>query len=475
MVHDGDRQGRPFVRVGPGADFVEQHEGRGGEPCGRFRDVAHVGRKGREVGGDRLVVADVGENLPEHGQPGGARRDVEPHLRHQRKQPRGLERDRFPPGVRAADHQHVVLPVQFERNGDRGPPRAAQGVLEHRVPRIDQFAGPVFRDPRRDALELLGEEGSRLGDIQLGDQLEKGAQGIGAAPEDVGQGAEDTGDFDPLLLPEADEVVVLVDDGHRFHEGCLPAGGEPVHDAGDPGARIGPDRDDEAAVAEGDDVLLDRLRRGAQDRFEGALDAVPAFGDLPADGPKPGAGAVVDVAAGQDLAVDLFEQRAGVRDPGRHAPQDGEEARGRGGADRIPEPLAGGEEPLERENLPRFERRPFDVEPLHHRVEVLDPRQAEPAARGEKPYALAGEVERRGDFGRVGGRAQALQPLAAGGRLHVPGGQGDQRPEFECVQCPFVHATPAVPSILRSGAFFQKRDFAPSARDIKVARRRVFR
>ena len=67
-------QGRALGRVGAGAELVEQDQrarpGRLDDPD----DRAQVAREGRQRLGDRLLVADVGEDVAEDRQPAAGAR-----------------------------------------------------------------------------------------------------------------------------------------------------------------------------------------------------------------------------------------------------------------------------------------------------------------------------------------------------------------------------------------------------------------
>ncbi len=67
MLEDGNAEGTALGGVRARPDLVEQDEGRKGEVARHGHDVGEVSGEGREVLGDGLVVADVGEDPPEHG------------------------------------------------------------------------------------------------------------------------------------------------------------------------------------------------------------------------------------------------------------------------------------------------------------------------------------------------------------------------------------------------------------------------
>ena len=76
-------------------------------PCIHRCDVPDVRRKGAQAGFDGLFVADVREHRAEHRQSRSLRRrHAKAGLRHDREQPRGLERHGLAAGVGPGNQQH---------------------------------------------------------------------------------------------------------------------------------------------------------------------------------------------------------------------------------------------------------------------------------------------------------------------------------------------------------------------------------
>ena len=108
VVDDGHAERAALGGIGARADLVEQHQRRRREVARHLHDVGQVRGEGGQVGRDRLLVADVGVDragrraatLPARGG------DVQAALRHERQQADGLEGDRLPAGVGAADDEH---------------------------------------------------------------------------------------------------------------------------------------------------------------------------------------------------------------------------------------------------------------------------------------------------------------------------------------------------------------------------------
>ena len=62
-----------------------------------------MSREGAEVGFDRLLVADIRQDLFEYRKFGIVARNRQTGLRHQRDEAKRLQRDRLAPCVRTAD------------------------------------------------------------------------------------------------------------------------------------------------------------------------------------------------------------------------------------------------------------------------------------------------------------------------------------------------------------------------------------
>ena len=125
------------------------------------------------------------------------------------------------------------------------------------------------------------------------------------AAERVGQREQDAAHFLGFLLLERDDVVVDLDGLERLEEQAGAAGRAAVHDARDRAAMLGTNHQHVAAVAIGDDLLLQILRRvrAAQERFERRRAASLLLPAQPlADAGERRAGVVGDLAGRLDLA-----------------------------------------------------------------------------------------------------------------------------------------------------------------------------
>jgi hypothetical protein len=116
--HERLREGRPLDRVGAGGQLVHEDKRplrRRAEDPDEVRDVPG---EGREAHLDRLLVADVGKHLVEHGESRLRGRRAQPGLVEERSQPERLQRNGLAAGVRPADHQRAQrAEVEVDRHG----------------------------------------------------------------------------------------------------------------------------------------------------------------------------------------------------------------------------------------------------------------------------------------------------------------------------------------------------------------------
>ena len=155
-----------------------------------------------------------------------------------------------------------------------------------------------------------------------------------AAAQGVGQRQQDAMDFLRLLLLERDDLVVDLDRAQRLEEQARAAARAAVHDAGDRRPMLGADDEHVAAVAVGDDLLLQILRRvlAAQIGLERAAQPGPLLAQALTDAAKLRARVVDDVAAGIDLPADVGDLRL----EGRRVPRQSRGAPGKRRARAVP-------------------------------------------------------------------------------------------------------------------------------------------
>ena len=364
--------------------------------AGSARSLRHLDDR-RQVCGeggqalrDRLLVADVGIDAPEHRQPAaGRRRHVEPALRHEREEPDALERHRLAAGVGAGDHEHPVLAAepQAHRHGLRralDPEPRRQLRHQQRMAGVDQLElGPrALEDLRRVRVHRDRQQRHRLDRVELaerrGHRLDRG----GARADAGGELLQDAHDLAPLGVLQLDDVVVELDRRQRLDEQARARARAAVDDAGELAPLLGLQQQHVAVVARRDDAVLQQpLALGAP---EVALHHARELGAQPQQRApqlgEPGRGVVAELARRQERPADRDRDRASCPRPGRRA------ARARARRPRAPRDA-------------RSRRRPRRTRPG---------RRA-PAARGGCPARGRRRALRasRADRGRAGGPAAA--------------------------------------------------------------------
>jgi hypothetical protein len=107
-----------FVGVRARADFIQQDQRGKAQRAIHRGDVRDVPRKGAQARRNGLLVADVCEHRSEGGHLRAVFRwNVQAGLRHEREQPRALQRDRLAAGIRTADNQHARRRIRSTSTG----------------------------------------------------------------------------------------------------------------------------------------------------------------------------------------------------------------------------------------------------------------------------------------------------------------------------------------------------------------------
>ena len=164
------------------------------------------------------------------------------------------------------------------------------------------------------------------GEVGAGEDGVKGGEGAGGEAdfggvfaEAGGQFGEDAMDFAEFFIGEADKVVVEFDGFEGFDEEGLsrPAGG--MDDARGFLFGGGDDGDDEAVVADGDELFLEEAVVAVEfkEAVEGFVDGAFLAFEVAADAGEGDGGVVVEGAVGEDFAGDGAEGGAEVAAAGR--------------------------------------------------------------------------------------------------------------------------------------------------------------
>ena len=276
VSQNGLSQGRAFLRVGAGAQFVNQHQGIGGDLLQNRPQVLDVRAEGGQGLLDALLVADVGVDTVQQGEFGLFGGYVQPGMGHQRQQADRFEGYRLAPGVGAGDDHYPVFPAQLQvyRHhplGEQGMPRSGQaeaarrGAVRMGVRAVRSYIRRVHIVGVR--IGWVDDDGSggaavngvtALGhcQVQTGQQVQGQLQVVARLSHLGGQGAQD-----PFLLPLLGQagfapVVARFNRRQRLDKHGRPAVGNVMDDAGSLGLELGLNQQDQAAVALGNNRLL---------------------------------------------------------------------------------------------------------------------------------------------------------------------------------------------------------------------------
>ena len=236
-------------------------------------DRAQVPGERRERLRDRLLVADVGEDVAPDRQPAAGRgRDVQPGLVHEAEQPERPQRDGLAAGVRAGDDERRVAVAEpdVDRDDPAGQARMA-GRQQDDLGPVGGLGPDAVHAPRP-GCALAAHRSKRAS----ASSVSRSGPALAATSADSSSRmrAISSGLGDLRLAPGVAEL----DRDERLDEQGLAAARRVVDDALDPRPGLGLDRDDVAAVAQGDDRLLEgaaELR--ADERVEPS--AQPVVGD----------------------------------------------------------------------------------------------------------------------------------------------------------------------------------------------------
>ena len=291
------------------------------------------------------------------------------------------------------------------------------------------------------------ENRARLDHVELGRDVDRALQIVGTPAESIRELEEDPAHFLRLLLLERDDVVVDLDRVERFEIDARAARGCAVHDPRNRGAMFGADDDHVAAVAIGDDLVLQVFRRvaPAHVRLERRPQLRPLAPQPVADARERRARVVGHLARRIDLPADFGDFALERRDPLDQLPQDREHRR------RIPHRRARVLDRFEKvgeaEQASRLERAPLDVQRLDDCLEVRRRAEREAGMIAEEagPFgcrALGGE-----DGGHVRHRTEVRQAFGAGRRHRQIDDRRHDLIKLERAQGTWVHVVQQVQKV----------------------------
>ena len=210
-------QGGSFGRVRARAEFIEQDQLVGPARFDDPDDGAHVtAERGKRLS-NGLLVAYVGVDIVEDRQPRATvRRDVQPRLVHQAKQPQRPQRDGLAAGIRPSDEERRVVAAQPNVHRDDVPG-------ESRMARAQQNdLGPVC-NLGRDGIHLFREACFGVPKVEARQRLKRLSQRGGLGGNDGRKLVEDALDFSAFSELGFTPGIAHLDGHERFHEERLAA------------------------------------------------------------------------------------------------------------------------------------------------------------------------------------------------------------------------------------------------------------
>ena len=242
--------------------FIEKSQRCRALPLQDGDDIPEVARKGAQRLLDALLVADVGADGLQNGKyafsPG---RDVQPALRHRRKQPYCLQGDRFPARVGTGNDKDAALLVHGYRQRHR---RFAKKGMARPLQVELRFASQ--QQLRRCCILLQAEAAPGHNQVQPPVQGAVAAQRTGGFRHPAAEQPEDALDLPGNVALHAGKFILQLHHRHGLDEQGGPAGRLIMHHPADQPAVLLFHRQDKAVAAEGDQRLLKQppLRRIAQ-------------------------------------------------------------------------------------------------------------------------------------------------------------------------------------------------------------------
>ncbi len=299
------------------------------------------------------------------------------------------------------------------------------------MPRRLQLERAVGRKRGLHAADGFREARPRLENVELGRHFNRVRQIGGSHAKRVRQREQDAADFLRFLLLERDDVVVDLDGAERLEVEAGAARRRAVHDARNRRPVLGLHDDHIAAIALGDDLILQVLRRvlAAQVRLKRAAQTRALLAESIANDSELGARVVDDIAGVIDLLPHLlgfaFERRRGAARGFETRERSGGAANRRDGfVDRA-------QECREVEQSLGFERAAFDRERHENLRHVAGGAQRKQGVRREIFGRLGGRREQLRDLVRVNRRREAAEPLVAHRRQREAADHVDDTIELE--------------------------------------------
>ena len=234
---------------------------------------------------------------------------MEAALGHEGEQAGGFQGDGLAAGVGAGDDQGVEVLSQPQVDGHR------RLLVQQGVTGLPEAEGAVVDHPGAHAPEAVGELSPGENHVNLLQKVVVEQDVLTVVGHQGGELRQNA--LDLLFLPalELPQLVVGLDGGHGLHKEGGAAAADVVDQAGDVALVLALHGDHEAAVADGDDGLLQILSgRGGNQLLQHLPGLAGGGADVPAQVGKQGAGGVGDFLLGEDGAGDaVFQHLVGAQ------------------------------------------------------------------------------------------------------------------------------------------------------------------
>ena len=316
----------------------------------------------------------------------------------------------------------------------------AYGGHQQRMSGFRELDPRIAGELRLHAVDETGEARPCLYDVERLGGGQRVPQLEGAPAEGGRQARQNPMDLLAFLLLQGHDVVVDLDGAERLEEQTGSAAGAAVHDAGDGGAMLRPNHQDEPSGSFGHHPFLQVLGRvpPAQVRLERAAQPVALSTQPIPQRAQPGAGVVDHLALGIDgraNGVDLLLERVCGVENGRERRIGSPRGLSERGADAVHRSQEAGQtEELQRLQGPSLHGQRGDrLSQVGRGVET------EPGVGFEVGHSLAGGRQRGGDLAGIGFRGAAGDRGGAQRRERQAADRGHDAIEFERLQGSVVH------------------------------------
>ena len=221
--------------------------------------LPHIGEEGgigAEVVLEGLVIPYAHGYPFEYGQFRGLGGGYQhPPLEHILKQAYGLQADGFSAGVGAGYKQYVLGGIEGYGQRDYAAPLLGEGLLQQGMAGLAQGQGASVGYYGHTGAQVQGGTGLGHQEIHLPHEGGSGQQVGDVGTEEFGEFRQDALDFPALREMQLRYLVLQLYQLRGLYEGCLSAGGFPVHETAELALGCGCHRDEVLPFAYGDSCV----------------------------------------------------------------------------------------------------------------------------------------------------------------------------------------------------------------------------